>query len=189
MSFDWKSIVRTAAPVVGGLIGGPMGGVAISALAEGLLGDESKGLSLEEKTRQIEETLSSKAGPEILATLRKIDTDFKMQMKKLDIDLEVVHSGDRDSARLREQVLKDWTPRIMALTVTFGIFGILFTLIFVDTLPQDSLTLLNIMLGALSTAWISIIQYYFGSSKGTADREVLSLPGFGGKSKSSKSEG
>ncbi len=174
MSFDWKSIVRTAAPTIGGLFGGPVAGVAISALAEGLLGDDVKGNTLEQKQEALEAYLGSNASPDVLEKIRKIDADFKVQMKKMDVDLESVHAGDRASARERERILNDWTPRAMAMSVTVGVFAILCGLMFIEGIPEASITLLNVMLGALSTAWISIIQYYFGSSKGSSDKNYLS---------------
>lgn len=175
MSFDWKSLIRTAAPTISGLIGGPIAGVAVSALAEGLLGPDVKDQTVEQKQEALEAYLSQSATPETLSKIREIDASFNVQMRKLDIDLEQVHAGDRANARERETMLKDWTPRALAMSVTLGVFCLLGCLIFVDNIPESSVTLLNVMLGALCTAWISVIQYYFGSSKDSSDKDFLSI--------------
>lgn len=36
------------------------------------------------------------------------------------------------------------------------------------TVPNDSKDVLNIMLGALGTAWITVVAYFYGSSSGSA---------------------
>ena len=87
-------------------------------------------------------------------------------MKELDIDLEKIAAGDRDSARNMQMHTNDWIPRAMAIMVTFGFFGILTWLLTKGVPPTGSETLIY-MLGALGTAWTGIVQFYFGSSAGS----------------------
>jgi hypothetical protein len=60
--------------------------------------------------------------------------------------------------------LRDRTPAVLAAAVTIGLFSIIYLLIFV-AIPADSINIVNIMLGSLSTAWMTVIGYYFGSVK------------------------
>ncbi len=58
----------------------------------------------------------------------------------------------------------DSTPRILALAVTVGFFGLLFLLCF-KAAPDANNSVLNIILGSLGTAWVSCMAYYFGGNQ------------------------
>ena len=147
------------APTIATAIGGPVAGMAVKALAGAL------GLSQDSSTDDVQTALLT-ATPEQLAAVKKVDADFKVQMKELDIDLERIAAGDRDSARNMQMQTNDWIPRAMAILVTFGFFGILTWLLTKGVPPTGSETLIY-MLGALGTAWTGIVQFYFGSSAGS----------------------
>lgn len=147
------------APTIATAIGGPVAGMAVKALAGAL------GLSQDSSTDDVQAALMT-ATPEQLAAVKKVDADFKVQMKELDIDLERIAAGDRDSARNMQMRTSDWIPRAMAVMVTFGFFGILAWLLIKGVPPSGSETLIY-MLGALGTAWTGIVQFYFGSSAGS----------------------
>lgn len=147
------------APTIATAIGGPVAGMAVKALAGAL------GLTPDASADDIQTAMMS-ATPEQLAAIKKVDADFKVQMKELDIDLERIAAGDRDSARSMQMRTSDWIPRAMAIMVTFGFFGILTWLLTKGVPPTGSETLIY-MLGALGTAWTGIVQFYFGSSAGS----------------------
>jgi membrane-bound ClpP family serine protease len=106
------------------------------------------------------------ATPDQLAALKKIDADFKVQMKELDIDLERIAAGDRDSARKMQTETKDWVPKLLAIVITLGFFGILVWML-VQGMPQTGTEALLMMLGALGTAWTGVVNFYYGSSAGS----------------------
>jgi len=147
------------APTIATAIGGPVAGMAVKALAGAL------GLTQDASADDIQ-TAMMNATPDQLAAIKKVDADFKVQMKELDIDLERIAAGDRDSARNMQMRTSDWIPRAMAIMVTFGFFGILTWLLTKGVPPTGSETLIY-MLGALGTAWTGIVQFYFGSSAGS----------------------
>jgi hypothetical protein len=62
------------------------------------------------------------------------------------------------------------------MAVTAGFFGILLLMAF-QPLPGTNKDLVNVVVGALGTAWISIIGYYFGTSVGSMRKtELLAKP-------------
>ena len=153
------NLLGQLAPTIATAIGGPIAGMAVKALAGAL------GLSQDASSEDVETALIN-ATPEQLAAIKKVDADFKVQMKELDIDLEKIAAGDRDSARNMQMHTNDWIPLAMAIMVTFGFFGILTWLLTKGVPPTGSETLIY-MLGALGTAWTGIVQFYFGSSAGS----------------------
>ena len=67
-------------------------------------------------------------------------------------------------------------PAFLAVTTTFGFFGLL-ALLFFKAFPPESKEILNIVLGAVGAAWSGIINYHFGSSSGSAKKtELLNKP-------------
>ena len=87
-------------------------------------------------------------------------------------DLEEIAFKDRDSARNREIQTRDWMPKALGIGVTFGFFGLMVFMMKWDV-PAANKDMLNIMLGALGGAWVSIISYYFGSSAGSAKKDTV----------------
>ena len=121
--------------------------------------------------------------PEQLLALKQAENDFVLKMQALgfqhETDLLQTSAADRASARARETAIKDWTPRVLASGVTIGFFGLLSYLLRHEV-PVGSKDILNVMLGSLGTAWISIVTYYFGSSAGS-DAKTSIIAQQGGK--------
>ena len=160
-------LLGQVAPSIATALGGPLAGVAVRTLSNALFGHEDA------SEEQVSEAISN-ATPDQLAAIKKIDADFKVQMKSLDIDLERIAAGDRDSARQMQKETKDPTPKILAYFITFGFFGAL-VWILVFGLPQTGLEVILMMLGSLSTSWTGVVQFYYGSSAGSkAKTDALS---------------
>lgn len=151
-------LLGQVAPSIATALGGPLAGVAIKTLSNALFGHEDA------TEQQVSEAMAT-ATPDQLAAIKKIDADFKLQMKSLDIDLERIAAGDRDSARRMNTENKDWTPKALAFFITFGFFGALIW-IMVFGIPQTGTEVLLMMLGSLSTSWTGVVQFYYGSSAG-----------------------
>jgi hypothetical protein len=158
---DWKEIVGAVAPSLATVLGGPVAGLAVSALSNALLG-RANGTEAEVAAAV------AAGGGDVLAKIKEAEQAFLVRMRELDIDVEKLHQVDRASARDREVKAGDIaTPRALAGLVTLGFFGVLAWLL-VNGKPTDGGDALLVMLGALGGAWGSVISYYFGSSAGSA---------------------
>lgn len=165
---DWKQVVGAVAPFLGTALGGPLGGAAVSTIANAL--------GLSEKTEAAVKAALSGTTPEQMLALRKADNDFALKMQEIGFnstkEMESLSVNDRDSARKREMSVGDKTTRNLAYSITGGFFGVLGYLLMGDV-PNESRDVLNIMLGSLGTAWISVVAYYFGSTKGSQAKTEL----------------
>ena len=106
-------LIGSVAPTIATALGGPVAGMAVKALSGALFGHDS---ATEE---EIQAALANPTADQ-LSALKKIDADFKVQMKSLDIDLERIAAADRDSARQMAIQTHDWTPRILAVVVVIA---------------------------------------------------------------------
>ena len=148
---DLISMVSKFAPAIGTALGGPLGGLAVSAIAERLgVKDEVEAV-----------TKAIKADPESALKLQQLENEkFKAVL------------ADKDSARNREATIatsekapllnKLISPALALIVVTAWV-GIQFTLIN-STVPQEMRELVARVLGTLDGALMVILSYYFGAS-------------------------
>ncbi|MCA9344949.1 hypothetical protein KC946_03870 [Candidatus Saccharibacteria bacterium] len=141
------ALLSAVAPTIAKMIGTKLENVAQTKIKEAL------GVDI------IPDAMSS----EDLDKLKKAEDEMLLELYKLDVI-------DRDSAR--KLALNDNTPRVLAYLITFGFFGMLLVINF---LPEANQSILNIMIGSLGTAWVSIVNYYFGSSLGSRNKNELLL--------------
>lgn len=158
-------LIGSVAPTIATALGGPVAGMAVKALSNAFFGHGDASQD------EIQAALTNPTA-EQLSVLKKIDADFKVQMKSLDIDLERIAAGDRDSARDMQKETKDWIPRALAVSVTIGFFAILLYML-IYGLPTTGNEALLLLLGALQTAWGGIIAFYFGSSSGSQQKDKM----------------
>ena len=147
-----KNLVGTVAPTIGTALGGPMGGMAANMISEVL--------GCDPEPKKIQKAMET-ASPEQLAQLKKVEADFEVQMKKLDIDLFALETADVQDAR--GKFSKDWTARVIGIAVIGGFMGYIF-LVTIQPPEQNSEALINLVLGYLGGLASAIISFYFGAS-------------------------
>lgn len=86
--------------------------------------------------------------------------------------LEALAVDDRKSARDMQVATGSWTPAVLAAVVTGGFFGVLGYML-VYGLPKHGGEALLILLGTLGAAFAAVINYYFGSSAGSAAKTAI----------------
>jgi hypothetical protein len=164
---DWQSLIKTVAPWLGTALGGPLGGMAVTAIADAL--------GVSEKTTDAVKQAISGITPEQMLALKSADQNFAITMQKMGFDhlesIEKLSNDDRSSARQREMSVRDYTPMVLAATITIGFFGVLTKMMIGH--PVENSDVLNIMLGSLGTAWTGVVAYYFGSSAGSQRKTEL----------------
>lgn len=158
MDFNWRSIVGTVAPAIATALGGPLAGVATSAVAKAF------GIS-ENHTEEDVVAAVKGATPEQLLALKQADQQFALEMQRLGVDLERISAADRDSARRREVDAHDsWTPRILAAVVvgcTLALEAWVLLKGYPVNIPGE---VVGRVLGTFDSATVLVLSYYFGSS-------------------------
>jgi hypothetical protein len=147
-----KNIVGAVAPTLGTALGGPMGGMAANMIAD-VLGCPNTPKAIEKAVAE--------ATPEQMLELKKAENAFEIQMKELDVDVFKLETEDKQDAR--GKFSKDWTARIMGITVVGGFMGYIF-LVTLQPPEQNSEALINLVLGYLGGLASAVISFYFGAS-------------------------
>ena len=147
-----KSVVGAVAPTLGTALGGPMGGMAGNMISE-VLGCANNPKAIE--------TAIQNATPEQMMELKKVEKDFELKMKELEVDVFKLETQDKQHAR--GLFSKDWTARIIGLVTIGGFLGYIF-LVTLQPPEQNSEALINLVLGYLGGLASAIISFYFGAS-------------------------
>jgi hypothetical protein len=126
-------------------------------------------LGVPEPTQESIQQALAGAKPEDLLKLKQADQQFVKDMKALDVDLEKIAAGDRDSARKREAVVGDKTTRNLAYLVVGAFVGVVITTL-AGWSKVDSV-LAGALIGYLSAKAEQVIAYYFGSSAGSKGKD------------------
>ena len=178
---DWKDVakvVSTAAPLLGSLLGGPQGaavGTAIKLIASALgVGPEPD---------EVMEAI--KTDPDALVKVKELELKHQeelaklaLEQAKLELKAELARLADVDSARRREVEVtratgkRDVNLYVLAWTVVAGFFGLCFALMKVP-LPEGSNDVVFMLFGTLATGFGMVLQYFFGSSKSSAEKTKL----------------
>jgi hypothetical protein len=165
---DITGILKTVAPWIGTALGGPLVGLAVGAIADAL--------GLSEKTIDAVKQAIAGASPEQMLALKSADQDFALQMQALgfknETDLAALEVEDRKSARDTMASVRSSIPALLSVSVTIGYFGVLLTMIFGAAKVEDSQALM-LMLGSLTTAWASVMSFWFGTTFGSARKTEL----------------
>ena len=148
-----KTLISTVAPALGSAMGSPLGGAAISMIAD-KLGVPNNEKSVEKAIKQ--------ATPEQLMELKKVEVDFETKMQEMKVDVFALEAEEKKHART--VFSKDWTARIIGIAVIAGFLGYIF-LVTLQPPEQNSEALINLVLGYLGGLASAIISFYFGASQ------------------------
>lgn len=159
MKFDKiANLVGSVAPTIATALGGPLAGTAATAIAQ-VLGVNAQDPKALERAVQT-------ATPEQLTEIKKAELDFEARMKELDVDIFALETADKQDAR--KNFSKDWTAKLIALTMV-GFFCGYIGMITVMPPEQNSMELINLVLGYLGGLVSAVVSFYFGASNSSKD--------------------
>jgi hypothetical protein len=155
---DW---LKQIAPTIATCLGGPLAGLAVTAISKALGVDEDK----------VQDTINQgKLSAEQIVCIKQAEIELKKSAQELGLNFEQLAVQDRASARDLQKETKSIVPPVLSVLVTVGFFGILIGLMSGQIHTSDALML---MLGSLGTAWTGIIAFYFGSSASSQAKDAM----------------
>ena len=170
MAFDWKKTLGTVAPGIANMLGGPLAGMATSAVL-GFFGVESTG-----DPGKDEELISLKVQgmtPEQAVQIKAIEADLAKTMKQAGVDIYKIEVEDRKSARdMRTKLGGDFTTTLIAVLVVAA-WGLINYFIFTSPTELPNRDIIMRTLGTLDGALLVVLYFFFGSSKGSSDKNRL----------------
>jgi hypothetical protein len=162
MDLSW---LKTIAPTVATALGGPLAGLAVEAVGSAF--------GWEDATKEKVQDMLTKGqlSGEQLTQLKQAEMSMLEKERELGFKFAELDFKDRDSARQREIAVKDNTNKILAYTVV-GAFVALVAGTLLGWARVDS-ALAGTLVGYLSAKAEQVLAYYFGSTKGSAEKTAI----------------
>ena len=157
--------LKAVAPTIATALVGPLAGLAVEAVGSAF--------GWEDATKEkVEQALSSgQLSGEQMAQLKHAEMTLRAKEQELGFKFEELIFKDRESARQREMSVQDNTNKVLAYTVVGSfiamVAGTMLGWAKVDTVLAGTLV------GYLSAKAEQVLAYYFGSTKGSADKTML----------------
>jgi hypothetical protein len=170
--FSWQEvgkIIGKTAPILGNLCMGNIPGVIIGAgsLIAQALGCET---TPEAITKAIKE-----ATPEQLIKLKEIESQDKAKLLDWQtVEIQAELTNVQSARAMQVESLKSgsktaWAPHIISALLVIGFFAILIMIIFIPSARESQILLT--MVGFLGGAFMSVPNFYLGSSLGSLRKQ------------------
>jgi hypothetical protein len=154
--------IKDFAPFLATALGGPAAGAATKILTESIFGkEESEGKGLNDIV--YDESMKAKV---LLA-----DMELQKQVAILTFKKEELMQKDSASAREMQAETKSIMPAILSSFLAVSFICIIFYSL--EHGIKDSNEIILILLGSLSTSFAQVIQFYFGSSLGSSEKNNI----------------
>lgn len=158
-------LIKGLAPTVASALLGPLGGVAVAAIGK-IVGIDGA------TTAQISQAFQDgKITPDHLAEIKKLELQYQNDEKERQFKYVDLEFQDTKSARDMQIATNSQIPAILTIIITVGFFGILAWMMHNPSV-KDSAPLM-VMLGQLSAGWAACVGFWFGSSHGSQNKDVL----------------
>jgi uncharacterized membrane protein len=111
--------------------------------------------------RSVEQAISQ-ASAEDLAKIREAELEFEAKMAEMEVDVFALETADKQDAR--KYFAKDWTARFIGILMVLFFCGYI-GIITIMPPEQNSMELINLVLGYLGGLVSAVVSYYFGASQ------------------------
>lgn len=157
--------LKTIAPTLATVLAGPLAGLAVEAIGSAI------GMTDATKDKVTDALKSGQMSGEQIVAIKQAELEMKAREQEYGFKFEELVIKDRDGARQREMAVKDNTNKILAYTIV-GAFVAMVAGTLMGWAKVDSV-LAGTLVGYLSAKAEQVLAYYFGSTKGSADKTKM----------------
>ena len=151
------------APGIATALGGPLAGLAVTAI--------SKALGIDEK--DVQKTIETgKLSAEQLASLKQAELELQAKAQELGLNFEKLAVDDRKSAREMQVSTKSFVPALLSILVVCA-WAIIQYFLLTHVIAQEMRELVARVLGTLDGALMLVLSFYFGGSSDSQDKDAL----------------
>jgi len=162
---NWSDLgekVADFAPVLGTLLAGPAG-ASVGSLIASEYGTKSDPAEIAAK-------LST--DPNAAINLRKIELDNKAELARISAQALRLEAEDKQNARAEHK--NSIMPAVLSVVLTLLVAFIVYLLFYV-AVPTGAKEVLFMMLGIVAREWAGSMQYWFGTTRSSSDKNKLFL--------------
>ena len=148
---DWLNQI---APGIATALGGPLAGLAVTAV--------SKALGIDEK--DVQKTIETgKLSADQLASLKQAELELQAKAQELGLNFEKLAVDDRKSARDMQISTKSFVPALLSILIVVA-WALIQYFLLTHIIAQEMRELVARVLGTLDGALMLVLSFYFGSS-------------------------
>jgi hypothetical protein len=150
---NWDSIseiIGDAAPILGGLLGGPVGAGAGKLLAT-VLGVKPDPVSIKQAIAN---------DPDAMAKIAKMELDYEVDLRELALEEMKAVLNDRQHAR--ETHKASWVPPVLTF-ILMAFFGASMYMLSTDAIPTANRDILHVLVGNLVGFCGAAIAFWLGA--------------------------
>lgn len=162
---DFGNLFKTIAPTVGTALLGPLGGIAVSAIGNIL------GVTDATQSKIADVIKTGQMTPEQISKIKELELQYKNDEQERGFKYAELAYKDVDSARRMAVDTKSTTPTILSYGVLLG-GGVMMACILAGLTKVDSV-LAGTIIGYTVSEMKQVLQYWFGSSQGSKDKDIL----------------
>jgi hypothetical protein len=151
------------APGIATALGGPLAGLAVTAI--------SKALGIDEK--DVQSTIEQgKLSADQLSSLKQAEIELQSKAQELGLNFEKLATDDRKSAREMQVSTKSFVPALLSILVVCA-WALIQYFLLTHVIPQEMRELVARVLGTLDGALMLVLSFYFGGSSDSQDKDAM----------------
>jgi xanthosine utilization system XapX-like protein len=156
------SWLEQVAPTIATALGGPLAGLAVTAIAKVIGVDE----------KDVQNTIDSgKMSAEQIAQLKLAEIELKKTEEQLGLNFEALAVDDRKSARAMQTEVKSPLVPTLAIIIVVSFIGITIGTLMGYSHIESAMA--GTLIGYLSAKAEQVVSFYFGSSSGSQAKDQM----------------